>query len=487
MSLAQHTIQALANDYKLTPATLANRLTGGPPVWYPARHLTYISARVASALYKGNARIIISVPPRHGKSELFTKFTPIWALEKFPKHNVIITSYGAELSEDFGRAIRDLINEHPTELDTRIRADSSRVAKFQTVQGGAITSVGLGGAITGRGANLLIIDDYIKEIKEALSKAYRDYIWNWFTTTALTRLEPNGSVIIIATRWHQDDLIGRIVKNFAGEWDYIRIPAIAELGDPLGRPPGEALFPERYDIPALNERKLLLGTYFFNALFQQDPKGENSALASRSWIEVVDNLPSAVELKFARIWDFASTAQGGDYTVGTLIGWHALTNTTYIINVVRKQLSPNGVELETQAVAEADGIETKIYIEQEPGASGVQVIDHYKTKVLKDYKVEGIPSTTQKLVRAQPFLAACEAGKVKVLRGHWNEAFLEEFDDFPFGSHDDQVDTAAIGYTKLTGRTPGRVTWGRAVGTEGVKIITPNASKPMRGIVFGRR
>ena len=142
-----------------------------------------------------------------------------------------------------------------------------------------MVSVGLGGAITGRGADVLLIDDYIKEIKEALSTTTREYIWNWFTTTAFTRLEPGGTCIIIATRWHHDDLIGRILKhNPGGAWDYIHIPAEAMENDLLGRAVGEPLFPERYPIEVLRERKAVLGSFFYNALYQQIPENPEAAI-----------------------------------------------------------------------------------------------------------------------------------------------------------------------------------------------------------------
>src|SRR5690606_11634205 len=198
-------------------------------------------------------------------------------LENYGRKNLILCSYGAELSTDFGRQIRDIIQDNEHLLNVRIRPDAERVNNWLTQQGGAMRSVGLGGPITGRGADVLIIDDYIKEIKEALSTVHREYIWNWFVTTAFTRLEPGGTVIIVATRWHHDDLIGRILKNFPGEFTNIVIPAISEKQTPdiLGRPIGEPLFPERYPLGpgpgSLLERKNVLGSFFFNALYQQRP------------------------------------------------------------------------------------------------------------------------------------------------------------------------------------------------------------------------
>jgi hypothetical protein len=252
-------ISQVQKNWKLTPATLAYRISRQQ--WIPAKHLQYISLRVAQAIARGNGRIIISAPPRHGKSQLTSIYVPTWILEQFPNYKVILAGYGADLATGFSRQVRDIFTDEDNHglLKTRIRQDAKRVEAF-LVEGhtGGMYAVGLGGAITGRGAHVLLIDDYIKEIKEALSPAYRDYIWNWFVTTAYTRLEPGGTCIIIATRWHSDDLIGRLLAtegttDTGGKWEYIELPAIAEEGDMLGRKVGEALFPDRYPISALED------------------------------------------------------------------------------------------------------------------------------------------------------------------------------------------------------------------------------------------
>src|SRR4051812_34165181 len=196
--LDESTLQRILGNWKLTPATFAQKLSRGH--WIPSPHLQYIAVRLALAIAKGNARIILSMPPRHGKSELVSIYTPAWLLEYVGNLNIILASYGADLAEGFARRVRGIIRDPNNEHLLRCRlGDLSRAEEFNTSLGGYMYAVGLGGAITGRGANVLLIDDYIKEIKEALSPAYRDYIWNWYVTTALTRLEPNGSVIIIAT------------------------------------------------------------------------------------------------------------------------------------------------------------------------------------------------------------------------------------------------------------------------------------------------
>lgn len=456
-------LEKLLRNYKLTPMTLALKLN---PLLIPAPHLMYISTVVASAIAKGGGRIIISLPPRHGKSELITKNVPIWTLENYGRKNLILCSYGAELSTDFGRAIRDIIQDNESLLNLRVRQDAERANNWLTQQGGAMRSVGLGGPITGRGADVLIIDDYIKEIKEALSQVHRDYIWNWFVTTAFTRLEPGGTVIIVATRWHHDDLIGRILKNFPGEFTNIVIPAIAENNDILGRPKGTPLFPERYPLdgpkkPNLNESKRVLGSFFFNALYQQRPENDMGQLTNRDWIRVLPIVPILEGFEIVRIWDLAATEEGGDWMVGTLMAHSKQRDMTIILDVQRAQLSPLGVEQLVAKTALLDGPDIKIYIEREPGSSGKLLVENYERTLLNGFKVEGVPSNDNKLIRAQPFLAAAEARKVFLVHAPWNEAWLQEYDEFPGGDHDDQVDTCAIGYSKLTGKKLLRASWGR--------------------------
>jgi len=489
---AEEQLRALGSNYRLTPATLAVKLDKD---WIPAKHLQYISAKVAHAISKGNGRLIISAPPRHGKSQLITRTVPIWIHERFGNKEVVLTTYGGELSADFGREVRDTIINNPKILTSRIRRDSSKVSNWMTEQGGSMRSIGIGGPITGRGADILLIDDYIKEIKEAYSVTYRDYIWNWFVTTAFTRIEPGGTCIIIATRWHHDDLIGRILraKDQLGDWEYIRLPAEAEENDALGRAVGEPLFPERYPLSALQERKALLGTFFYNGMFQQDPRDDTSALTDPTWLKYVDRLPPEDDISFVRVWDLAATADGGDYTVGSLLGYSRKRQETYICNVVRKQLSPGSVEAQVRATALADGVNTKIYIEQEPGSAGKSLIHMYKQTVLPEYDVEEVPVVTNKLVRAQPFLAACEAGRVYLLKGTWNAAFVDEFTSFPHGHNDDQIDTVGAGYEKLVGKRTLSAIWGRGMGSGYTRtdsgIIIPNKghfAKKSSGITFGR-
>lgn len=475
----QHQLEELVNNYRLTPATLAFRLENkkigpnDPLKWFPAAFLLDISLRVAIGVAKGNYRGIISAPPRHGKSRLTTINGPLWVLENFANKNVVTTTYGADLSEDFARIIRDFIENCPDDLDVRIRTDANRISKFLTNKDGALTSIGLGGPITGRGADVLFIDDYIKQIKEANSQSYRDFVWDWFTTTAMTRLEPNASVIIIATRWHHDDLIGRILRQLGtiqegtGDWDYIKYHATARENDPLGRKVGEALFPQRYNEKVLAERKKLLGSFYYDAIFDQEPHETTSDLTKKEWIikKKAEELPK-VPMRFVRVWDFAGTEEKkADFTAGGLYaGWslNAKINQMCCLNMLRRQLTSGKIEELVLATAEEDGPETEVIICQETGSAGKAVVEHYKNNVLPGFKVTGYYWNTAKEVVAQPWLAQCEAGNFFILDAPWNQEFIDEFGSFPSDSKtikDDQVDTGANAHIHLFGKKRRKTMW----------------------------
>jgi len=227
-------------------------------------------------------RLMIFMPPRHGKSQLSTVIFPAWYLGRNPKKEVITASYNSDLAQDFGSKTRDLVNDlsYKRIFKMQLQPDEKSKAKWKTSGGGTYTSVGVGGAITGRGANLFIIDDPIKNAEEAESETYRTKIWDWYRTVAYTRLEKDAAIIIILTRWHLDDLAGRLleIEDFEGfnknskiqKWEVMCLPAIAE-NDEDYRKEGEALWPWKFDLASLEETRELLGYKNFNAIYQQKP------------------------------------------------------------------------------------------------------------------------------------------------------------------------------------------------------------------------
>ena len=227
---------------------------------------------------------------------------PIWFLVNWPAGRVGLASYAADFASDWGLRVRRTIEQTP-ELGIRVSKDRARAHDWQLEEGGSMMTAGVGGPFTGRGFDLLIIDDPIKNRAEANSATYRKHLWDWWTSTARTRLEPGGSIVILATRWHEDDLIGRLLNGPQGndefdagdvdldEWQYIRLPALAEDDDPLGREEGEPLWPARYDARALAALRVELGPQDWAGLFQQRPTEYGGGLFKLHWWRYANPLP----------------------------------------------------------------------------------------------------------------------------------------------------------------------------------------------------
>lgn len=410
------------------------------------------------------------MPPRHGKSRLISETTIPWFLEKFPGRNVMLTSYNQDQAEEFGGKAKDLIEERGDLFGYSIRKDRSRVDRFETDTGSNVWFSGINGGQTGKGAHLYVIDDFIKDIEEALSPTHRQKTWLKFLANIYTRLEPGATVIIVATRWHSDDLIGRILSKLKG-WEYICFPAIAtgpevDRGgrDLLGRKEGDVLFPERYPRWRLDELKEAQhGTVIFEALFQQRPIDDATVFTDAAWLKTAVVGPSDLgSMKCARAWDFAATQGGGDFTTGTKLGRKSILPYAFVLNIIRKQLSPAKIEQLIRSTAIADGVECEVLLEEEPGSQSKSLIEHYKRNVLPEFKVTAVPAGNKsKLLKAQPMIAAAEAGNVfmcmdpaeaqKATVPAWHDQFRREFGAFPppVGGHDDQVDTTAMAYNHL--------------------------------------
>ena len=260
-----------------SPLSTAVAMSMGDPVPYsPARHLKLISDKITAAVYSGNGRLIITTPPRHGKSWMVSKWTPVWFLAKFPHKLVMNCGYGSRFAKKWGREVRNVVAAKGNLLPFQLSLDSKAADMWKTDKDGGVLTAGIGGSITGEGADLMLIDDPIKNWKEASSYTYREATWEWYTSTARTRLHPKGTIIVVLTRWNEDDLAGRLLKNNIENWDLINLPAIydeyaQEQGpDPLGRQLGEFLWPERYgkqEFDVLKQQDKIV----WESLYQQRP------------------------------------------------------------------------------------------------------------------------------------------------------------------------------------------------------------------------
>jgi len=231
-------------------------------------------------------RLLIAAPPRHGKSEAVSRNLPVWHLGRNPTHEIVVASYGQDLANDMSRdarAIRDRLIESWPHLAP---GDRDGVEHWRIKGGGSYFAVGAGGPLTGRGCNILILDDLLKNYEEASSAVIRESRWNWYHSTAYTRLAPGGGILAMATRWHEDDPSGRMLRQLArGEeqWTVLRYPAIAEADEPY-RLLGEALHPERYSLASLQRTQRVLSPQVFAALYQQRPTPAAGGLFLRSWM-----------------------------------------------------------------------------------------------------------------------------------------------------------------------------------------------------------
>lgn len=440
---------------RLSPASLALRMGRGQ--WQMAPHLKLLNDALLDVAAGACDRLAVFMPPRHGKSEFLSRWAPAWYLGTYPERRVIQCGYGDEFATSWGRKIRDAIDAAHAEgvFPHRVRRDL-RAADNWEIEGhsGGLIAAGIGGAITGRGANLLIVDDPIKSRAEADSPTFRKRLWDWYTNDAYTRLEPGGAVILIQTRWHHDDLAGRLLEQMergdGDRWRVINLPAIAEDGDLLGRKPGEALWPERYSVERLERVKRVIGAWSFAALFQQGPVPREGGFFKADWFRYVEEAPPRSQwLRFVRYWDLAGTEGGGDWTAGCLMAL-AADGYLYVVDMRHKQLSPHGVERLVVATAQQDGPGVPIVIEQDPGQAGAMQVDHYRRlRELQGYAVWGNPASGPKQVRAVPVASRLEGGIVRLVRASWNAELVDElcgYDPDDRNPQDDQMDTLSGAY-----------------------------------------
>jgi predicted phage terminase large subunit-like protein len=388
-------------------------------------------------------RLMLFVPPRHGKSELATIHYPAYRLEANPLQRVVIAAYNATLAEKFSRRVRSIARN-------RVALDSERQAvnDWMTQAGGGCRAVGVGGGITGQGGDLVIIDDPVKSREEADSPTYRDRVWNWYTDDLYTRLEPNAAIILIMTRWHEDDLAGRILaSNQADQWTVVDLPALAMAGDALGRSEGAALCPDRYDLPALLDIQKTLGPRGWQALYQQKPAPPEGAMFKRHWFAIVKSIPAVVHR--VRYWDLAGADTGkGDYTVGLLMAKSA-DGRFWIEDVIRIQLTAHPRNQLIVQTAELDSQRGPVQtiVEQAPGLA--KEATDTVIRSLAGYNARADKVSADKVTRAEPFAAQAEAGNVALLAGVWNTVFLDELTAFPYVDHDDQTDTGSGAFNIL--------------------------------------
>ena len=401
-------------------------------------------------------RLMIFAPPQHGKSELTSVRFPAYWLGRRPDDPVIITSYAAELAYSKSRQARQVVESAEFAHlfpDVRTNPESRAVNNWSLAapHRGELLAAGVGGPVTGHGAMLGIIDDPVENWEQAQSEAYRTRAWEWYRGTFRTRIWEEGSIVLIMTRWHSADLAGKLLAMDEGEWTVLRLPALSEgEGDPLGRAEGEPLAPGRYSKDALLSLKRDVGSMAWAAEYQGTPRAPEGNRFKRHWFDVVPG--SAAQAFRVRYWDKAGTRDGGDYTAGVLMSW-VPGGYWYVEDVVRGEWSSLERETVIRRTAEADRArfgDVEIWVEQEPGSGGKDSAE-YTIRNLAGFTAYAERASGTKEIRAEPFAAQCEAGNVKLVRGDWNETYLDELTVFPNGLHDDQVDASSGAFNRLLG------------------------------------
>jgi len=448
---------------------------------YPSYHFYRFHATVIKELQKiidgKNNRLIIQVPPRHGKSLLSSQLLPAAYLLAHPERNIGITSYSADLAQGFNRQAREMFHQAGGQLDPYAQA----VTMWKTAQGGSCWATGTGGTVTGRSGHLLILDDVVKDRAEAESSLVSERTWDWYRSALYTRLEPGvGAIVMLMTRWSENDVIGRALDqemNVSEEarenWTIIDLPALYE--DPGDRPPlpshcnvvpdwrseiGEPLCPQRYDTPNLVRIREAVGSRDFASLYQQRPAPEGGALFSANWWQFYaldDDLPEFQRVILSVDCTFTD-ASTSDFVVGAIVGQAG--NQFYVLDLVREKLDVVG----TMAMI------SRMYKRHHPNgcvielaASGYAVFQMMKQKVpgMIGYNAHG----RSKVARASGIIPTVEAGNVYLPQSApWLESFINEFSLFPVSKNDDQVDAVSMAINYLTERVPQimhTAEWGR--------------------------
>lgn len=425
-----------------------------PEFTWDWKHLKLIRSHLADVTLGTCKRLILTMPPQHGKTELVTVRYPVWRIARDPKLRVAITSYGQRQANKYSRKARRVGIGH-----INFAPDRNSVEEWETWEGGSFITRGVGAGITGNPVDLLVIDDPYKDAKQAFSTAYRETVWSWWTDSLKTRLSKDAAVIVIHTRWKTDDLAGRLEKE--GGWRVVTLPAIAEptieTPDPVGRAWGEPLCDQLHPLSQLEEFRKT-SPISFRSLYQQKPLDLEGGFFKG--LEKLKPMPMPLPVNFThrvRFWDLASTeSQAGadpDYTVGVLIGKHN-DGTFWVLNVIRDRVGPKAVRELIRSTAAMDGRSVPIRVEREGGASGKMVADQLVTETLVGFSALAVRPDGGKAERAEPFASQVEAGNVRIAEGEWNTAYLDELRAFPNGNHDDQVDGSSGGFLEVAKPLP---------------------------------
>jgi phage terminase large subunit-like protein len=397
-------------------------------------------------------RLMLFLPPRHGKSELGSVQFPAWYLGRNPSKEIINCSYTADLATDFGRRVRNAVSSenYKNVFTTSLSVDSTASNKWHTTQEGSYISTGVGGPLTGRGADVLLIDDPFKNRQEADSPIIREQVWNWYISTAYTRLSPQGAVILIMTRWHDDDLAGRLLhekQKGADQWEVISFPAIATQDDKVDgqvvRKVGEALWPTRFSLERLMATKAVLGSYDWSSLYQQSPLDESSIEFKKEWMKerTEDEVDKLNTRRFLTVDTAGPMTSTSDYT-----GW--VDNRVDMEgnwNLIAKKYKMTSADLVEMIFLAHDkyhyekiGIEKTIYLDSLKPFLDLEMMKRKKMLPIVELKHGG----RSKELRIRGLLPRYQAGRVFHVKDQCDD-LIPQLLRFPKSAEDDVMDAAA--------------------------------------------
>ena len=490
--------------WRSTPSAMAHHLD---PTFIRYRYTDFLAEKFVDAVTGRSTRQIWALPARYGKSILASKWGPTWALDRDPTSKIILASYGDELATENATAVRDNLVLYGDVLTTRLRKDQRRARRFVTEQGGGLAAAGVGSALTGFGCSLAVIDDPFKNWQEAHSEARRLHVWNWYRAVLRLRLNSEDSAIIVcATRWHEDDLTGKLLATDEADegegWEYIRLPALAEDDDPLGRKRGEPIEPLRFSLEAVLARARALGSYLAAGLEAQRPAPEEGTDIMRGWWKWYDALPPRFDDEVAS-WDTKwKEKDSGDYVVGQWWGrtgpdfWlgdelrgrfnFATFKAAVVLMKVRHPSIHRHIVENTgngpEALAELRKPQPGYKLSEE--VRGILGIADHEVAQVEAWFHRGLPGLLpenpkgDKRARMRAYTGIIEAGNAHVPNGSIGEAFVGEMSIFPNGTHDDRVDSCSQALKRLSGGT------GKATAVKGT-VQTPKPGARSRAVRRG--
>jgi predicted phage terminase large subunit-like protein len=414
-----------------------------------AHHILLLEKLTALTNGTGSDRVAVFMPPGAAKSTYASVLFPPWYLAQHPGHSVIAASHTAELAERWGRRVRNLIAdpENAPILGFGLSADSQAAGRWETDKGGEYGAFGVGGSVTGRRADLIVIDDPVRSREDAESELIRDKTWEWYRSDLTTRLKPGGRVVLIQTRWHEDDLAGRLLADMdAGgdRWDVVSLPALAQDNDPLGRTLGQPLWPEWEDLEGLERKRRAVGPRDWSALYQQSPSPDEGDYFKAGWLKTYDKAPARDILRVYGGSDYAVTSNGGDYTVHVVVGLDPDGN-MYLLDLWRKQASS---EEWVEAFCDLVKKWKPIGWAEEKGQINAGVgpfLDRRQSERKAYCYRDQFPTRGDKAVRAQSIRGRMALeGLYCPFNSPWFPEFRRELLSFPAAKYDDQVDAIGL-------------------------------------------